>query len=107
MNHALNGFSTLALAAVMTALSSLSALADGPILVTSAEDSGEGTLRAALETAAKSDSLTQILIATDDDIEIKSTLNYQGTAPLAIHGKGQTVKTKADTTMLNMGQGPI
>lgn len=105
MKHAQNGLSTLALAAAMTALSTLSAMADGPILVTSAEDSGEGTLRAALEAAAKSDSLTQILIATDGDIELKSTLDYAGTAPLAIHGKGQTVKTSVDTTLLMISQG--
>ena len=87
VKHALNGFSTLALAAAMTAISTLSAGADGPILVTSAEDSGEGTPRAALEAASKSDGLTQVLIATDGDIEIKSTLDYAGTAPLAILGK--------------------
>lgn len=105
VKHALNGFSTLALAAAMTAISTLSAVADGPILVTSAEDSGEGTLRAALEAASKSDGLTQVLIATDGDIEIKSTLDYAGTAPLAILGKGQTVKTSVDTNLLTISQG--
>ncbi|MEM8573343.1 MAG: hypothetical protein AAGF48_01760 [Pseudomonadota bacterium] len=105
MKHALNGLSTLALAAAMAAFSGFSAVADVPLLVTSAEDSGEGTLRAALETAAKSDSLTQILIATDGDIEVGSTLTYAGTGPLAIHGKGQTIKTSVDTTLLNISQG--
>ncbi len=98
MKHALNGLATLALAAAMTAISTLSAVAAGPILVTSSEDSGEGTLRAALEEASKSEGLTQVLIATDGDIEVKSTLDYAGTAPLAIHGKGQTVKRRAPAT---------
>jgi hypothetical protein len=105
VKHALNGLSTFALAAAATAITSLTAFADGPILVTSAEDAGEGTLRAALETAAESDSLTQILIATDRDIEVSSTLDYAGKAPLAIHGMGQSVKTDVDTTMLNISQG--
>lgn len=105
MKHALNGLATLALAAAMTAISTLSAVAAGPILVTSSEDSGEGTLRAALEEASKSEGLTQVLIATDGDIEVKSTLDYAGTAPLAIHGKGQTVKTAVDTTLLSISQG--
>ena len=34
---------------------------------------------------------------SDDDIEIDSTLAYESKAPLSIHGKGQTVKTKVDT----------
>lgn len=105
VKHAPNGLSTLALAAAVTAISGVAAFADGPILVTSAEDSGEDTLRAALETAAKSDSLTQILVATDSDIEVSSTLVYAGKAPLAIHGMGQSIKTDVDTTMLNISQG--
>ncbi|WP_141701280.1 hypothetical protein [Methyloceanibacter methanicus] len=105
MKHALNGLSTIALAAAVTALSTISAVAEGPILVTNAEDSGEGSLRAALETAAKSDGLTQILVATDGDVEIDSALVYAGRAPLAIHGKGQTVKSKVDTTLFVVSEG--
>ena len=68
MKYALDGLATFALAAAMTAITTLSAVADGPVLVTSSEDSGEGTLRAALEEGSNSEGLTQILIATDGDI---------------------------------------
>ena len=53
MKHALNGLLTLTLAAVVTAMSALSALAEGPILVSSGKDTGEGSLSAALKTAGK------------------------------------------------------
>ena len=45
MKHALNGLVTLALVAAATAVSTISAVAEGPILVTSGENSGEGNLR--------------------------------------------------------------
>lgn len=105
MKHALNGLSTLAAAAAVTAMSTISAMADGPILVTSAADRGDGSLRAAFEAAAKQEGKVQILVATDGDIEIESTLDYAGKTPLAIHGKGQTVRAKVDTTVFTVSQG--
>lgn len=81
------------------------ARAEGHLLVTSGADSGEGSLRAALDAAAKQDAPAQILVVTDGGVEIASTLVYSGTAPLAIYGKGQTVKTKADETLLAVTEG--
>ena len=45
MKHALNRLSILALVVAATAVSTISAVADGPILVTSGENSGDGNLR--------------------------------------------------------------
>lgn len=105
VKHALHGLSTLALAAAVTAFSTFAAVADGPILVTSAKNDGEGSLRAALEAAAKEEGRPRILVMTDGDIEINSTLVYAGTVPLAIHGSGQTVKSTEDTTVFTVSQG--
>jgi hypothetical protein len=76
-----------------------------PILVTSAADSGEGTLRAALETASAASEAQTIVVATGTDIEIAATLTYSGTAPLEIVGSGQTVSTEADVTLLAVTEG--
>jgi hypothetical protein len=105
VNKTLDCLSMLALAAVAAISLAGSAGADGPVLVTTGSDAGEGSLRAALETLSKQDAPGQILIVTDGDIEIASTLVYEGTAPLFIYGKGQTVKTKTDTTLLTLSQG--
>jgi hypothetical protein len=79
--------------------------AAGPVLVTNGKDSGEGSLRAALEAASAEGASGQILVVTDGDIEIDSTLIYGGTAPVAIYGRGQTVKTETDTTLLTVSEG--
>lgn len=95
-----NSFLTsLSAAALATALGT-AALAEAPILVTSASDAGEGTLRAALETAAAGDAARQIVIVTEDDIAISSTLSYAGQAAIAIHGQGQTVSLSENATLL-------
>lgn len=93
--------STLAVAALTIAPA---AFAQSPILVTSAADTGDGTLRAALAEAATMTG-AQIVIVTKDDIEIGTTLAYDGTAPVAIFGNGQTVKTAANVTLLAATQG--
>jgi len=105
VKHALHGLSTFALAAAVTAFATFAAVADGPILVTSATDSGEGSLRAALEAAAKEEGRARILVMTEGDIEISSTLVYAGRVPVAIHGKGQTVKTAEDVTVFTVSEG--
>lgn len=105
MNKSLNGISILALAATLTAALASPAGAVGPVLVTNGNDSGEGSLRAALEAVAKQDPPGQILVVTESDIKIDSTLTYAGEAPLSIFGKGQTVKTQTDTTLLTLSQG--
>jgi len=79
--------------------------AAGVVLVTNGNDSGDGSLRAALSEAAKSDAPTTILVTTDSAIIINSTLIYQGKVPLAIYGRGQTVSTVADTTLLTVTAG--
>lgn len=105
MNKNLNGLVGLALALVVTIGLATSVHAGGPVLVANAKDSGEGSLRAALEATAKQSAPGQILVVTDGDIEISSTLTYSGTAPLAIYGNGQTVKTDVDTTLLTLSEG--
>jgi len=105
VNKKLHCLSILALAAAAAISLASAAGADGPVLVTTGSDGGEGSLRAALEALAKQDAPGQILIVTDGDIEISSTLTYAGTAPLSIYGKGQTVKTKTDTTLLTLSEG--
>jgi len=82
-----------------------SAGAAGPVLVTNGNDNGEGSLRAALDAVAKGDGPGHVLVVTDDDIKIDTTLTYEGTAPLAVYGKGQTVETGSDITLLTLSQG--
>ena len=94
----------LSIAALTTALGS-TALAEAPILVTNAKDSGDGSLRAALATAAASDRASQIVIVTDENIAIASTLTYVGQAGIAIHGQGQTVSLAENATILAATEG--
>lgn len=84
--------------AVSTALGAASFAAAQTYPVTSAADSGEGSLRAALSAAEAAGGT--VLVMVDGDIEIASTLSYGGTAPLAIIGAGQTVSTPANVTLL-------
>jgi len=105
VNTSLNGLSLLVLATAATVGLATAASAAGPVLVTNGNDSGEGSLRAALEAVAKEDEAGRILVVTEDDIKIDSTLSYAGKAPLSIYGKGQTVKTDADTTLLTLSKG--
>lgn len=105
VHKSLNCLSILALTTTVAICAVTSAGAVGPVLVTNGKDSGEGSLRAALEAVAKEDAPGQILVVTDDDIKIDSTLTYPGTAPLTIHGKGQTIETDKDTTLLTLSQG--
>jgi hypothetical protein len=105
VNKPLN-FLTFVILTVSAAIGfAAAAAAGGQVLVTNGKDSGEGSLRAALEAVSKQEAPAQILVVTDGDIEIASTLTYTGKAPLAIYGKGQTVKTKADTTLLALTEG--
>ena len=98
-------FKTLALALSLGGGFAASAAASGPILVTNGDDSGPGSFRAALMTAAEAGSPGPILIVTGGDIRINSTLAYNGTAPLTIYGNGQTVMTGEDVTLLAVTQG--
>ncbi|RED17950.1 hypothetical protein [Pontivivens insulae] len=101
----MNRTSLLATSALAFTCTLGAALADTPILVTSAEDAGTGSLRAALATAAEQDGISRIVIAVRDQIVIESTLDYTGTAPLAIFGNGQTVSTAQDVTLFAASNG--
>lgn len=99
-----NLLKSTALGAALTLIAG-GAMAQGPILVTSAADAGEGTLRAALEAASAAQAPSQIVIVTEGDIEVASTLDYAGRAPLVIIGNGQTVRTGANATLLAVTEG--
>ena len=76
------------------------------IRVTDNGDTADGaTLRAALAAAAKSDEATEIVIDVDDEIEINSTLTYDGNAPLTIRGEDANVFTQRNITMLAVTAG--
>lgn len=76
-----------------------------PLLVTSAANSGPGTLRDALAAASNSGEAQTIVVATAADIRIATTLNYWGTAPVEIIGAGQTIVADQDITLLTISQG--
>ncbi len=63
-------------------------------------DSGDGSLRAALESGAR-----EIFIETDEDILITTSLVYAGTVPLEIYGSGQTVSTVENIDILVVSNG--
>lgn len=95
----------VALAASAMVFCAITAAKADSMLVTNGKDSGEGSLRAALASVAKDEKPSQILVVTEEDIEIDSTLVYAGRAPLSIHGNGQTVRTNTDTTLLIASEG--
>ena len=76
-----------------------------PFLVTSTNDSGEGSLRAALDAAASAGTAAHIVIMVDGTIEITSTLAYGGTAALTLIGNGQTIASAQNVTLLAATQG--
>ena len=92
----------LALSLILLAASAMTtAHARGAAVVTSAADSGPGTLRAALEEGA-----SRIVVpGRVGDIEIFTTLTYAGRAPLIITGSGQTVFTGENVTLLAVTDG--
>ncbi|MEM7120752.1 MAG: hypothetical protein AAF563_05710 [Pseudomonadota bacterium] len=76
-----------------------------PFVVSNGNDDGAGSLRAALKAAAEPGAPGHIFVTTDDDIIVTTTLTYDGTAPLAIYGSGQSVTTEVNTTLLSMSNG--
>jgi len=89
--------------AVAAGLFSTTTLA-APIQVTNGNDSGEGSLRAALK-AAESGQVDSIIITAKEDIKIASTLTYKGQKALSIFGNGQTIKSAENTDLLALTQG--
>ncbi len=75
------------------------------IIVTSAADSGPGSLRAALATAAVSETPSQILLAAGTPVAIETTLSYEGSASLSIVGTGQMIMTGNNVTLIAVPNG--
>ncbi len=94
----------LAISALALAASAGVASAN-PLIVTSVNDAGDGSLRAALQIAAETLTASQIFVATDDDITIDSALVYSGTAPLTLVGNGQSIITSANVDVLAVTNG--
>ncbi|WP_224813655.1 hypothetical protein [Hasllibacter sp. MH4015] len=70
-------------------------------IVTNGADAGEGSLRAALASAASvGDGEDVIFIETIDDITLTSTLSYSGVDRLTLHGQGQAIRAGGDFTLL-------
>ncbi|MCV0429126.1 MAG: hypothetical protein K5905_27040, partial [Roseibium sp.] len=81
------------------------AFAQSALLVTTGADTGDGSLRAAIEIASDQPVSVPIFVVTRSDIEISSTLTYSGRAPLVLIGNGQTVRTHENTTLLALSEG--
>ncbi|WP_133010485.1 hypothetical protein [Marinomonas flavescens] len=75
-----------------------------PIQVINGKDSGEGSMRAALEAVA-SGKANNIIVMTKEEIEINSTLVYNGQAPISIYGSGQTIETDKNINLLSITEG--
>ena len=91
-------FSRTVLAASLAAVMATPAIshAGGMIKVTNGDDSGEGSLRAAIESGK-----SKIKIAKSvETINILSTLDYTGEKALTIKGSGQTVSAAGNFTLL-------
>ncbi|OCW77276.1 hypothetical protein AKH19_03005 [Pelagibacteraceae bacterium GOM-A1] len=73
--------------------------------VKNSKDSGPESLRHALLKASKSKESSKILITTEDEIIINSTLEYTGLQPLDIVGSGQSIKTTQNQTLLFISNG--
>jgi len=95
--------SALALSALFVGVAAAQTTA--PIVVTNAQDAGDGSLRAAISQAAGTNAPSQIVIATDDDIVISESLVYEGEAPLEIIGNGQRVRTHENTHLFVSANG--
>lgn len=90
---------TAVAAAVGLTLGSSLALAL-PVAVTNGNDTGAGSLRAALESGAR-----DIVIATSDDIMITTPLMWSSERSLSLIGTGQTVVTMENITLLEVSNG--
>jgi len=97
-------FGVRALMVAMALSGGSTALAGAPVFVTSDADSGPGSLREALASGATNIRIT----SKTGNITIESTLVYDGTSPLKIQGKGQSIvanTTGDDFTLLEIAQG--
>ena len=76
--------------------------AGGTAIVTNGNDSGPGSLRDALEVQQAKNI---IIRPTVDYIDIESTLTYSSETALTIIGRGQTVRTDENVTLLAITDG--
>jgi hypothetical protein len=74
-------------------------------VVSNSKDSGDGSIRAAIENANKSAGANVIYIKSGNNIKILSSLSYTSTAPLFIYGQGQTIHAMDDFTILESTNG--
>lgn len=96
--------SALALATILSTavLAAPPAHGAGVAFVTNGQDAGTGSLRHALEVQQAN---YVIISRRVSDIEILSTLEYTAETPLTIHGRGQTVRSAMNTTLLAVTEG--
>lgn len=87
---------------VVASLAAVSAQAAGTAVVTNNNESGAGSLRNALEVQ---EAETVIIRQDVGDINISSTLEYSSELPLRIFGKGQTISTSNNITLLAITEG--
>ena len=88
--------SLLAASLAATIAAPVTAQADSMAIVKNGNDSGKGSLRAALASGATTIKIRKRV----GTINILSTLEYAGEAPLTIKGKGQTVSAAGNFTLL-------
>lgn len=100
MNNKQSFTCTILAAALATAMSA-PVHAGSTAIVSNGNDMGPGSLRAALNSGKNK---VKILKSVGT-INIDSTLEYSGTAPLTIKGKGQTVETANNVTLFAATQG--
>lgn len=90
---------TLALALPATAF------AEAPIVVTSNADSGAGSLRAALQTAAASGAPSRIVVSEVGEIALATGLVYGGQDALSINGNGALITSGENVTLFVASEG--
>jgi len=91
-------------ALLVTAISTASASASAGdfAIVSNGQDSGEGSLRNALE---EQQAKTVFILPSVDMINLESTLNYDAEKRLRVLGSGQTVKLDKNATLLSINEG--
>ncbi len=92
--------------AVAAGLALNTQLASAITLVTNGDDSGEGSLRAALELASSNPAALPIIVSSSvTDIQLSTTLDYTGERPLVLFGSGQAVNMPFNQTILQSSTG--
>ncbi|WP_418593774.1 hypothetical protein [Ponticoccus sp. (in: a-proteobacteria)] len=98
-------FQSLARQTAALCLLALPVVAQETLVVTTVADSGEGSLRAALEQASGQEAPATIVIFAEGDIAIEDTLTYSGQAPLSLFGNATRITAQRDVTLLSLTGG--